>query len=106
MARCRLVVGDQSSAEVDQLRRTVNALLLVLQRAGENVTAGTSAEAVLESIAAGIAAGADTDPAGDLTFGTPTNVELVGLKVMNAHPKRPGSRQGSQVVELDPAKDA
>lgn len=90
MALVRLVVGDQSSVEVDQLRKTVNALLLVLQRAGENVAAGDTAEDVLQSISEGIAVGVDSDPATTLVSGSATGLELVGLRPMNRHPRRPG----------------
>lgn len=95
MALVRLVVGDQSSVEVDQLRKTVNALLLVLQRAGENIVAGDTAEAVLQSISEGIAVGSDSDPEATLVSGTATGLELVGLRVMNRHPRRPGMVPGS-----------
>lgn len=105
MALVRLVVGDQSSVEVDQLRKTVNALLLVLQRAGENIVAGDSAEDVLQSIGEGIAAGVDSDPETTLSSGTPTGLELVGLRVMNRHPRRPGMVPGSTVNTKDMTDD-
>lgn len=105
MAKVRLVVGDQSSAELDQLRRTCNALLLVLENlAGTSFTALADFQEALENT---LSTGLDSD------FTTATNsddysgtgVELVGLRPMNRHPRRPGAVPGSNLEEAD-ADDA
>lgn len=99
MAKKRLVVGDQSSAEIDQLRKTVNNLLKILENAGASITATCTAEEVILAIAAAVTTGVD-DNAG--TVGSAdyvsSNLELVGVQPMNAHPGRPGSAVGTQLV--------
>ena len=90
MAFVRLVVGDQSSAEVDQLRRTSNALIQVLANLAD-ATFTTLAD-FQEALANTISTGVD----GDFTTVTSANsyvgtgLELVGLRPMNRHPRRPG----------------
>jgi len=66
MAKKRLVVGDQSSAEVDQLRKTVNNLLKILENAGASITATCTAEEVILAIAAAVTTGLDNN-AGEST---------------------------------------
>ena len=99
MAFVRLTVGDQSSAEFDQLRRTVNALLLMLESASASVTAAATAENILKAWAEGITAGRDTNP-GSVALVVPTNVEIVGLRPMNRHPARAGSALGTQLTAM------
>jgi len=91
MARARKVVADTSSEEIDQMRRTLNNLLRVLETAGANIVAGDTAEAVIQSIGEGIAAGADTDPETTLASGAASGLELVGVKPTPLHPRRRGA---------------
>ncbi len=95
--RARLVVSDQSSAEVDHLRRTMNALLLILEDLGarlaaEVTTAPTAADleilSVFQSISDGIRDGADTDPDGELGAATTTGLSIEGLRPTPRHPRR------------------
>ena len=99
MAKARLIRGDQSSAEFDQLRKTVNALLLILENAGTQVTGGATAGAVIQAIADGIASGADTNPQSRASY-TGTNLEIVGLKPTAKHPDRPGFVAGTQLTTI------
>lgn len=99
MANVRLVVGDQSSAEVDQMRKSLNGLITVL----ENI-AGTTFTAVAdlqEALANTLETGVDSD------FTTATNsdayvgsgAEIVGVRPMNRHPRRPGFVPGAVNVK-------
>lgn len=102
MARARLVVADTNSEEIDQMRRTLNNLLVALEQAGANIVAGDTAEVVLQSLGEGIAAGADTDPQTTLVSGTASGVELVGMKPTPLHPRRRGL---SKTVDMDASSD-
>jgi len=99
MAFVRLTVGDQSSAEFDQLRRTVNALLLMLESAADSITATATAEDVLNAWAAEVTAGRDTNP-GAIANVVSTGVEIVGLRPMNRHPARAGAALGTQLKAM------
>lgn len=90
MAKVRLVVGDQSSAETDQLRKTVNGLLLVLENlAGSTFTTLADFQEALEnSLSTGLDSDFTTATSADSYTGT--GAELVGLRPMNRHPRRPG----------------
>lgn len=93
----RLVVGDQSSAEIDQMRRTQNALLLVLENlAGTTFTAlADFQEALANTLSTGLDSDFTTATNSDSYSGT--GVELVGLRPMNRHPSRPGAATGTQL---------
>lgn len=99
MAKARLIRGDQSSAEFDQLRKTVNALLLILENAGNMVTAGATAGAVIQAIGDAVASGADTNPQARAGY-TGTGLEIVGLKPTAKHPDRPGFVAGTQLTTI------
>tara|TARA_R100001244_G_scaffold53662_1_gene46564 strand:- start:6788 stop:7093 length:306 start_codon:yes stop_codon:yes gene_type:complete len=88
MAKARLIVADQHSAELDQIRRTMNALLLMIEGAEASLTAGADAEDVLNAWADGIAVGVDSNPAAIANV-VATNVELVGTKPTPLHPRHP-----------------
>ena len=88
MAKARLVVADQHSAELDQIRRTVNAILLMIEGAEASLTAGASAENVLNAWADGVGVGVDSNPSG-ISNVVATNVELVGIKPTPLHPRHP-----------------
>lgn len=96
--RARYVVADQSSEEVDALRRNFNALLLILEDLGarlaaEVTTAPTTADdeivAVLTSISDAIRDGVDNDPDSELGTHTPTLLPIEGVRPTPRHPKRP-----------------
>lgn len=100
MAFVRLIVGDQSSAEVDQLRRTTNSLLQMLESAEASLTAGASAEDVLNAWADAVRTGTDDNPE-SIANVVSTSLEIVGLRPMNRHPARPGSVAQTKAMVLD-----
>lgn len=97
----RLVVGDQSSAEVDQLRRTTNSLLLILENlAGTTFTAlADMQEALANTLSTGVDSDFTTATNSDAYVGT--GLELVGLRPMNRHPARAGSVGQLKAAETD-----
>lgn len=100
----RLVVGDQSSAEVDQMRRTSNALLLVLENlAGTTFTTlADFQEALANTLTTGVDSNFTTGTSADAYVGT--GVELVGVRPMNRHPARPGSVEQLKAGSANDAK--
>ena len=100
MAFVRLTVGDQSSAEIDQLRRTVNTLLQMLETAEGSLTAGASAADVLNAWADAVRTGTDDNPLAIANV-VSTSLEIVGLRPMNRHPARPGSVNQTKAMTLD-----
>ncbi len=96
MAFARLIVEDQSSATFDQVRKTVNTLVFMLETANVSITAGATAEQVLQAWAAGISNGVDNNPAGTANI-VSTNREIVCIKPYIRYPNRPGL-----VGNLDP----
>jgi len=108
--RARLVIGDQSSQEFDELRRNFNALLLLLEDLGarlaaEVVTAPSAADgeilAVFQSLSDAITSGADTDPNTLLVTHVPTSLEINGLKPTPRHPTRRAQPTVAMVVGDD-----
>lgn len=75
MAKARLVVADQSSLEIDQMRATLNALVKALEGVATAIDGGDDAETALEALGALITSG-----------------EIVGIKPTPEHPPRPGSQ--------------
>lgn len=87
MAKARLVVGDQNSAELDALRRSFNSMIVVLENISAEVTAGTlTAEQGFEALGAALRNGVDGS-------GTPaphvgTGRMVAGVRVSPQHPPR------------------
>lgn len=104
MAQVRVLVsGDQFSAEVDQLRRTVNGLLLVLENlAGTTFTTLADLQEALENT---LSTGADSDfttaTSADSYVGT--GAEMVGLRVRAQHPPRVSSNGKVATMVLNDA---
>lgn len=93
MAKARLVVADVGSAEMDQLRRSVNALIVVLQNVASEVDAGniTADEAftvVLNSLSTGVDSSITGVDGGANNYAGTTR-EIVGTKPTPLHPKQP-----------------
>lgn len=87
MAKARVVIGDQNSAEFDELRRSFNSLLIVLQNICAEVEATTlTAEEGFEALGAALAAGVDASgsPAGHVGTGR----QVVGVKATPTIPQR------------------
>jgi hypothetical protein len=100
MARARLVVSDVSSEEVDQLRRTVNTLLLMLETAEASITAGASAEDVLNAWADAVRTATDDNPESIANI-TSTGREVVGLKPTPTLPRRVRQELRDMVADDD-----
>lgn len=94
MARAVVVVADTGSQEVDELRRTVNTLLLMLETAAASITAGASAEDVLNAWSAAVTTGVDNNP-GSIADVVSTHREVRGVKVLPPHPRRPLMKETS-----------
>ena len=88
MARARLVVADGSSEELDQLRRTVNTLLLMIESAEQSLTDTATAEDVLNAWADAVRTGLDNNPESVANI-TSTGREIVGCRPQPGAPRRP-----------------
>lgn len=109
MAKVRLVVGDTPSVEVDQLRRSMNALLLIIENVASQVSAGdVTAEEGFTALQAALSAGMDDDiegVGGGSNNYVGTKVEVVGLRPMNRHPRWAGTATGTNLKPME-ADDA
>lgn len=99
MAKVREIVADAPSREVEQLRKTVNALLLMLENlAGTSFTAVADLQEALEnSISTGVDGDFTTATNSDSYVGT--GVEIVGLKRSPDAPRSKGLRPGDHLSE-------
>ena len=97
MAKARKVVADQNSEELDQLRRTVHSLMIILENVGTNLAAAIDPADVGTALEAAIATGVDSDTSGGYV---PTGIEIVGVDPTPKHPRRP---KGGKIVDLDPS---
>ena len=95
--RARLIVADQSSQEFDHMRRSYNALLLILEDLGARLTAEVATApsaadleiiSVFQSISDGIRDGVDNDPDGELGVAGTTGLAIEGLRPTPRHPRR------------------
>ena len=95
--RIRKIIGDQSSAEFDQLRRTSNNLLRMLEGAEASLAAGADAEAVLQAWADAIRDGVDANNDSETNV-VATNVPIVGLKPINGGglPRHPSQNKATE----------
>lgn len=98
MAKARVVIADQNSAEVDALRRSFNSLIVVLENISAEVVATT-----LTPIQGFEALGAALDTGRDAS-GTPaphvgTGRLVTGIKVTPAYPPRK-AESASELVEM------
>jgi hypothetical protein len=89
MARARLVIADTSSEEIDQMRRTMHGILHMLESAEASLTAGASAEDVLNAFADAVRTGTDDNPESIANI-VPSERELVGVRPQPLHPRRRG----------------
>lgn len=101
MAFARVIVEDQSSATFDEIRKTVNTIIFMLEAAGTSVTAGATAEQILSAWSAGIAVGVDSNPAATANI-VPTNREIVCTKPNIRYPNRPGLAGTNNLVPVVP----
>ena len=97
MAKARKVVGDQQSEEFDELRRTVHTLLHMLESAEASLTAGATAENVLNAWADAVRTGKDDNPE------SIANITSTGRDVVGVQPSRvtPARRRFPELVALN-----
>lgn len=92
MPRALKLVGDQHSAEFDELRRQFNNLLIVLHNIAASVDGGdVTADEAFTVLKATLESGVDeslTSVDGGSNDYSGTELELVGIKG-NKHPRRP-----------------
>ena len=92
MAKARLVVADQNSAELDQLRRSFNSLMVVLENCASEVDAGNiTADEAFTALATTLSTGTDATIAsidGGANTYTGTARELLGVKPTPLHPRQ------------------
>lgn len=93
MAKARPVVSDQHSAEVDEMRRSLHALLLVLQNVAfevdaGNITADEAFTALLTTLSTAVDSDIATIDGGGNTY-TGTGLTVAGVKPTPLHPRRP-----------------
>jgi hypothetical protein len=103
MAKGRKVVADQNSAELDQLRRAVNGLLVVLENISTQVDAATiTATEGFVALGLTINTGLDSTVAtinGGANTYTGTGIALEGLIPTPKHPKRPQSAMAVDALD-------
>ncbi len=78
--RVREIVGDMQSAEIQQMRRSFNSLLRMLETAEASLTAGADAEDVLNAWADAIRTGQDDNPA-SIANVVSTDNEMLGIRI-------------------------
>lgn len=104
--KARQVVSDTPNAEVEELRRTLNTLLLVLQNVSAHVAAGDiDEEEAFIVLANTLTSGVDTDMldiGGNGNDYEGTGREVVGLKPT---PQRPRMPQIKALVTMDKGSD-
>jgi hypothetical protein len=88
MAKGRRVVGDQNSEELDQLRRLVHTLLVMLRNAGDDL-ANATADASVTDIGAGLRDAIDSGVDSAATGYTGSGLAIEGVIPSPKHPRRP-----------------
>lgn len=84
--KARKVVGDQNSAEFDELRRNFNALLLILQNIAAEHSAGTTTSTqAMTALSTALSTGTDSTSAPH----TGTLLTINGVVPTPRHPDRP-----------------
>jgi hypothetical protein len=100
MAKARIVIGDQNSAELDALKRSFNSLLVVLEQiaieeAATTTTAVQSAQALANALTTGVDSTASTGH-------TPTGRMVVGIKSTPGIPSR-RAEEANKLVTMSSA---
>ena len=101
MAKARLVVGDQNSAELDVFKRSYNSLLLVLENVAAEVDATTITAAEAFTVLAYVLGGGMDDSGSGVAAHVPTNRFVVGVKSTPPVPPRAAESKGSLVEMSD-----
>lgn len=100
MARARTVIADTNSEEIDQMRRTMHGLLHMLESAEASLTAGATAEDVLNAFADAVRTGTDDNPESIANI-APSLREVVGVKPTPLHPRRRGPADSIVMATTD-----
>lgn len=101
MAKARLVVGDQNSAELDAFKRSYNSLLLVLENVASEVDATTITTAEAFTVLMHVLAGGVDDSGSGVAAHAPTNRFVVGIKSTPQIPPRSVESAASLVQMSD-----
>ena len=84
MAKARLVVSDQNSAELEAMRRSYNSLLLVLENIASEVDATTlTAAQGFTALLSALSTGVDSSTTNSHV---PTGRMVVGIRPTPTHP--------------------
>lgn len=97
MAKARKVVGDQNSEELDQLRRCVHTLMIMLENLGTDL-ANATADSSVTNIGVGLAAALSTGVDSAATGYTGSGLNIEGVDPTPKAPRRPSV---GKVVDLD-----
>ena len=97
--RIRKINADQHSAEFDQLRRSFNNVLRMLEGAEASLAAGADAEAVLQAWADAVRDGVDANNDSETNV-VATDVPIVGVKPVNG-----GGLPRHPMLNRDPVAD-
>jgi hypothetical protein len=98
MAKARRVVSDQNSEELDQLRRTVHTLMIMLENLGTSLGAAADFTDV-NNIGDGLNAAFVTGVDSAATDYTGSELPIEGVIPTPKHPRRPNV---GKVEDLDP----
>lgn len=82
--RVRRVVSDNSSQEVDELRRQFNNLLLILENVATENAGAMTVDQAFAAIAQALSTGTDSDSANHVGTGR----EINGVRPAPTHPRR------------------
>ncbi len=97
MAKARKVVADQNSEELDQLRRCVHTMMIMLQNLGTDLAAA-AAVANINNIGTGLEAAMSTGVDTAATDYTGSGLVIEGVDPTPKAPRRPSV---GKVVDLD-----
>lgn len=98
MAKARRVVGDQNSEEMDQVRRLLHTLLIMLENLGTDLE-NAAAVSNINNIGTGLAAAINTGVDSAATDYTGSELVVEGVIPSPKHPRRPNV---GKVEDIDP----
>ncbi len=106
MAKVQRIIGDQNSAELDEMRYAYHRLLLILRNIGAEISAPSSIGAdeawirLKEIIDDGIDADtANINGSGSAYVGT--GLAITGVEPTPKHPRRPNAAAVAKVSDMD-----
>lgn len=109
MAKALPVISDVSSAEVDEMRRSFHALMLVLENVASEVDAGNlTADEAFTVLLNTVSTGVDSDITGVDGGGNNyagTGLTVSGVKPTPLHPRRARRVDAGKLSDLDVNSD-